>query len=180
MMLRVKPIFFCSVLLLFMSSVSFALDNEQKQRFEQIYNMDMTQLTAAAEELLAEKYPDEDWDKYRFPSYVFTNDSVETGYRIAVKEHRLLGEANVSGKDAVIPCYCFCDSMGHKNLLYCFWKNGAPGGKYDDHAANCNICYGQAMLAFLWDNLGATHDEIIAGMEKKFSRLIKMRERGEL
>jgi hypothetical protein len=60
--------------------------------------------------------------------------------------------------------------MGHKNLLYCFWKDGIPRGEFDDHASNCNICYGQAMLAFLWNDLGATHEEIIKGMEKKYSR----------
>ena len=36
------------------------------------------------------------------------------------------------------------------------------------------------MLAFLWQDLGATHEEIIAGMEKKFSRLIKLHEEGKL
>ncbi|HEX9778689.1 MAG TPA: PCYCGC motif-containing (lipo)protein [Geopsychrobacteraceae bacterium] len=156
-----------------------AMDENQRQRFDRILTMNMQELTTAAAELLERKYPDEDWEQYAFPSFVFTSNSVETGYRIAVKEPDLLGRANVTGKTQVIPCYCFCDAMGHNNLLYCFWKDGKPGGAYDDHAAGCNICYGQAMLAFLWHELGATHDEIIAGMEKRFSRLLKRNDAGK-
>ncbi len=156
--------------LLIATGYAVAMDEQQVVRFAQLLAMDMPQLTSTAEKLLEQKYPDEDWDQYGFPSFVYTSDSVETGYRVAVKEPRLLGEANVSGKETVIPCYCFCDAMGHNNLLYCFWKDGIPGGEFDDHASNCNICYGQAMLAFLWSDLGATHEEIITGMEKKYSR----------
>jgi hypothetical protein len=43
----------------------------------------------------------------------------------------------------------------------------------NDHAVNCSICYGQAMLAFLWKNLGATDSEILLGMERKFGHLAK-------
>lgn len=181
-MLILRRIVSMAAVLTLLSATGYALamDEQQVQRFEQIRRMDMAQLSSAAEELLEQKYPDENWDQYDFPSFVYTSDSVEIGYMIAAKESQLLGEANVSGKDMVIPCYCFCDGMGHKNLLYCFWKDGTPGGKFDDHAASCNICYGQAMLAFLWNDLGATHDEIIVGMEKKFSRLVKMREKGEI
>lgn len=106
---------------------------------------------------------------------------MEVGYKIAVKEPALLGNPDIAvkGSDLSIPCYCFCDAMGHKNLLYCFWKEGKVGGEFDDHGANCNICVGQAMLAFLWKNLGATEQEILKGMERKFERLLKERERGE-
>ena len=157
-----------------------ALGPEQKAEFDRIANMSMEQLTQAAQKRLKEKYPDEDWEKYDFPSFVYTSDSVETGYKIAVKEPQLLGDVNSSDKKVIIPCYCFCQAMGHKNLLHCFWKKGRVGEEFDDHAASCNICYGQAMLAFLWHNLGASHDEIIAGMEKKFARLIKLHEEGKL
>lgn len=168
-----------SLVLMLTCSSSMAMDEQQAKEFNRILTMKMQELTAASFELLSQKYPDEDWEQYDFPAFVFTSESVEAGYKIAVKEPEILGEANVSGKEQVIPCYCFCDAMGHKNLLYCFWKDGMPDGEYDDHAASCNICYGQAMLAFLWSDLGATHDEIIAGMEKKFSRLLKMHEEGK-
>jgi hypothetical protein len=177
-----KTLTMMTVMLALVVSYNFvwAMDDEQQQKFEQILQLDMQQLTTASQEALERKYPDEDWERYNFPSFVFTSEAVETGYRIAVKEPGLLGTANVSGEQEVIPCYCFCDAMGHKNLLYCFWKDGMPGREFDDHAANCNICYGQAMLAFLWNDLGATHDEIIAGMKKRFSRMVEKHKEGKL
>jgi hypothetical protein len=36
------------------------------------------------------------------------------------------------------------------------------------------------MLAFLWNDLGATHDEIIAGMKKRFSRMVEKHKEGKL
>jgi hypothetical protein len=149
------------------------VDEKQKQEFDRIASLKMADLTKEAAALLEKKYPNEDWDVWKFPSFVFTSESVEVGYKIAVKEPELLGNPDIAVKEQSIPCYCFCDAMGHKSLLHCFWKEGKPGGKFDDHAAGCNICYGQAMLAFLWKNLGASDQEILKGMEKKFGHLTK-------
>jgi hypothetical protein len=155
------------------------MDETQQKEFDRILNLPMAELTSEAVQVLDKKYPKEDWDSYNFPAYVYTNDSVELGYKIAVKEHDFLGglkaEEKKPGLLGKVSCYCFCDFMGHKNLLHCFWKDGKIGGKFDDHAAYCNICYGQAMLAFLWNELGASDEEIIKGMEKKFERLVKAR-----
>lgn len=149
------------------------MDEKQQQEFDRIAGLKMADLTRESAALLDKKYPDEDWDAWKFPSYVFTSESVEVGYKIAVKEPELLGNPDITVKEQGIPCYCFCDAMGHKSLLHCFWKKGKAGGKFDDHAASCNICYGQAMLAFLWKNLGASDQEILKGMEKKFGHLAK-------
>lgn len=149
------------------------MDERQQQEFDRIAGLKMADLTREAAALLEKKYPDEDWDAWKFPSFVFAGESVEIGYKIAVKEPELLGNPDIAVKEQGIPCYCFCDAMGHKSLLHCFWKKGKAGGKFDDHAAGCNICYGQAMLAFLWKNLGASDQEILVGMEKKFERLRK-------
>ncbi|HKL26505.1 MAG TPA: PCYCGC motif-containing (lipo)protein [Desulfuromonadales bacterium] len=178
---RLSRLFFWVIALLaFSFGNAQALDAEQQEKFDRILAMSMADLTRHSQELLAEKYPEEDWEPYDFPAFVYTSDSVEAGYKIAVKEPQLLGDVNSSDKQVIIPCYCFCQAMGHKNLLHCFWKKGRVGEEFDDHAANCNICYGQAMLAFLWHDLGTSHDEIIAGMEKKFARLIKLHEEGKL
>lgn len=41
---------------------------------------------------------------------------------------------------AQLPCYCYCDrDMGHKSLHSCF---------EDDHAAHCDVCVNEALLAF--------------------------------
>ena len=36
------------------------------------------------------------------------------------------------------PCYCYCQRKGHRSLLDCFKT---------DHAASCNICVKEALLA---------------------------------
>lgn len=178
---RLSRLCFCVVVLFtFSFGNAQALDAEQQGKFDRILTMSMEELTQNSQELLAVKYPEENWDQYDFPTFVYTSDAVETGYKIAVKEPQLLGNVNSSDKQVVIPCYCFCQAMGHKNLLHCFWKKGRVGKEFDDHAASCNICYSQAMLAFLWQDLGASHDKIIAGMEKKFARLIKLHEEGKI
>ena len=160
-----KSLFTLCILLLavFFAVPATAVD---QQEFDRILHLNMEDLTAEASALLEKKYPEEDWDAFKFPKFVFSSDPVETGYRIAVKEPEMLRK---------IPCYCFCDAMGHKNLLDCFLKDGKVGGKYDDHAVSCNICYGQAMFALLWQNAGATDEEILTGMDRKFEALLKQR-----
>ncbi len=134
-----------------------AFSSDKDPEFQKIKNMKVRELTAAAKDALNKKYPSENWEKYHFPKYVYTNDAVQAGYKIAVKESGLL---------AKFPCYCFCGEMGHKNLAYCFLKNGVPG-QFDDHASECNICYTQAMKAFLWNEKGASEGE----MQKAFKEL---------
>lgn len=130
---------------------------DQEKAFQEIGKMDVKELTLRTREVFEKKYAGEDWAKFQFPKYVYTSLAVQMGYRIAVKEPQLL---------AKFPCYCFCDEMGHKNLAYCFLKNGVVG-KFDDHASTCNICYTQAMKAFLWNEMGAKED----GMQKAFKEI---------
>lgn len=146
------------ILLLAFSTPVLAMDEMQEKEFSRISHMSLAELTEQAKNTLTKKYPGEKWEAYRFPNFVFTNVSVEAAYKIAVKRPELL---------AKIPCYCPCDTAGHKNLRDCFLKKGEPG-KYDSHASFCITCYTQAMLAFLWAELGATDHEILEGMQQKF------------
>jgi len=166
-----------SVLLICVSAVStvMALDGAALEKFSQYMDMSLEELADAAARKLHEKYPGEDWSSWSFPNYVHTDKIVETSYHIAVKEPEMLGMANVAEEEKVIPCYCTCQKFGHDNLLYCFWKDGRVGGAFDEHGSQCDVCMRQAFLAFLWSELGATHEEIIAGMKTKFAPLIKMR-----
>lgn len=148
-------------LLLSLTVPAFAAD---QAAFDRILNLSMAELTGEAQDLLDRRYPDENWEAYRFPRYVFTNESVETGYMIAVKEPDLLRQ---------FKCYCFCDTMGHTSLLDCFVKKDSKKLKFDDHGATCNICYGQAMMALLWQEKGFAQERMQAGFEKKFERLIE-------
>ncbi len=174
--LRPAPFILGLVLLLAGVAPVLALNESSQVQFDKILKMEMPELTRTAGDLLEKKYPAEDWERYGFPTFVFTSDGVEVGYMIAVKEPALLGGSEIIGQAGSIPCYCFCDAMGHKSLLHCFVKGGQLSNGFDDHAAGCNICYGQAILVFLWNDLGATHQEILQGQEKRFSRLLKMRE----
>jgi Protein of unknown function with PCYCGC motif len=136
---------------------AFAMDAQQKKEFDRIMNLEVTILTDHATTALQKKYPGENWAAYHFPAFVSRNESAEAGYKIAVKRPELLEK---------IHCACACEVAGHKNLLDCFLKRGKPG-EYDRHASLCTICYTQAMLAFLWAELGATDQEIAAGMRAK-------------
>jgi len=156
----------------------YGMDDLQRREFDRIANLSLAELTEEASRALEKKYPEKSWSIYNFPGYTESTPSVYTAYRIAAMEPQLLGDPEIGVKDGTLPCYCFCEAMGHRNLLYCFWKDGIAGGRFDDHAANCDICVGQAMLAFLWAELGAKREEIRAGMERKFRWLLeKHRER---
>ncbi len=172
MMFRLLTILTVSLLIPF--SVA-AMEADQQHRFDRIMKMKMVELTAATETLLEEKYPALDWTQQGFPDFVFINDSIEMGYRIALVAPKLLGRIDAENSGPGIPCYCSCDAFGHKSLLWCFLRKGALNKGYDEHGSQCNICVVQAMLAFLWQDAGASHEEIIAGMEKKFARLLEQR-----
>ena len=145
----------------------FALGNSwdglfagQEAEFQKIKKMDVKELTRATQVLMEKKYPGENWEKYNFPKYVYTNDAVQTGYKIAVKESPLL---------AKFPCYCFCEEMGHKNLAHCFFEKGVLG-KFDEHASTCNICITEAMRGVLWKELGATDEEMLKAMKEAYEK----------
>ena len=135
-----------------------ALDEAGQREFRRIGALKPNQLLFRAKGEVEKAFPGEEWKSYGFPRYVYTDESVETGYKIAVKRPELL---------AKVPCACFCDAMGHKSLAYCFLKGGRPGD-FDDHASTCNICVTQAMLSFLWSRIGANDTEILAGMKELY------------
>lgn len=147
-------------LLAILSLPALAMDKKQEREFHRVSIMPLDELTEHAQAALKKRYPDEKWEAFRFPDYVFTNESTEAAYKIAVKKPELL---------AKIKCYCPCEALGHKSLLYCFFKNGEPP-IFDKHAVFCVTCYSEALLAFLWSETGATDDEIIEGMKKKYLR----------
>lgn len=143
---------------LLLSGAANAMDDRQAAEFGRIMRMSSDELGVRAREILNKHYSDENWEEYRFPSFVFANEAVEAGYKIAVKRPGLL---------AKIPCYCACDQVGHKSLLDCFLKGGKQG-EYDKHASFCLTCYAEAILAFLWEDLGASDQEMLDGMKRRF------------
>jgi hypothetical protein len=156
--------FFLFVVVLFFALVQASFAAQNDEAFTRVLNTSMADLTKEARQILEKRYPGADWEQYDFPLYVYTSDAVETGYRIAVKEPELLRN---------FKCYCFCDAMGHQSLLWCFLKEGELEKGFDDHGADCNVCYGQAMMALLWDEAGVSVERMQQGYEKKFERLIE-------
>jgi hypothetical protein len=49
------------------------------------------------------------------------------------------------------PCYCYCQRKGHRGLLDCFKT---------DHAASCDICVKEALLAGRMHRQGKSTEEI--------------------
>jgi hypothetical protein len=134
-----------------------ALPASNEKEFQKVKKMDLRELTSATQAAMEKKYPDEKWEKYKFPKYVYIHPAVTLGYKIAVKDPELL---------ARFPCYCMCDVMGHQNLFYCFVEKGIPGGKFDEHASACNICVTEAMRGFLWKELGASEEEMLKALKE--------------
>jgi len=60
--------------------------------------------------------------------------------------------------------YCHCDCskhFGHRSLLTCFQS---------EHASECDICMGEAMLAAQMTVAGLSLDQIRAAVDSQFSR----------
>src|SRR5437762_9727128 len=62
---------------------------------------------------------------------------------------------------AQMPCYCYCDrGMGHKSLHSCF---------EDDHAAHCDVCTNEALMAYRLQKQGLTPKQIRERIIAQFS-----------
>jgi hypothetical protein len=63
---------------------------------------------------------------------------------------------------AQLPCYCYCDrGMGHKSLHSCF---------QDDHAAHCDVCVNEALMAYQMQKQGRTPAQIREQIIAKYSQ----------
>jgi hypothetical protein len=154
---RIKePILFLAMCFFIFAGIP-GLAVQKDEEFNKIAKMNARELMVKTKEVMDKKYPQENWETYKFPKFVFVHEAVTLGYKISVKEPQLL---------ASLPCYCLCDVMGHKNLLYCFLEKGVIGGNLDDHASTCNICITEAMRAFLWKNIGATEAEMLKALKE--------------
>ena len=133
-----------SLLLLFQSGVAFSTDKQKE--FEAIGKMNTEELVLRAKALLEKKYPNEDWEKYHFPRFVYLKEGATVAYKIATKESDLLAKFH---------CYCSCEKfLGHKNLSWCMLKKGKLSNGFDPHGTVCNTCFDEAMMVFLWNDLG--------------------------
>jgi Protein of unknown function with PCYCGC motif len=56
-----------------------------------------------------------------------------------------------------LPCYCYCDRIGHKSLRTCYES---------DHAAHCATCLKEAYYAYFETRKGKTPRQIREGIIK--------------
>ena len=89
-------------------------------------------------------------DAMPFPATVdpakFKNASVRAPYQVARENPEVLAQQS---------CYCHCQRIGHRGLLDCFRT---------EHAATCNICIKEALLAGQMHREGKTAEEIRAAI----------------
>ncbi len=76
----------------------------------------------------------------------FNDRSVRAAYQVAREIPEVLAQQ---------PCYCYCQRQGHRGLLDCFRA---------EHAATCNICIKEALLAGKMHREGKSTDEIRAAI----------------
>lgn len=65
--------------------------------------------------------------------------------------------AKIPGVINQLPCYCYCEKIGHKSLHTCFES---------DHGAHCAICMREVYYAYQQTKAGKTPEQIRAGIIK--------------
>ncbi|MGH9508398.1 MAG: CYCXC family (seleno)protein [Terriglobales bacterium] len=86
----------------------------------------------------------------------FTRPAVMRAYRVAKEIPQVLAQQ---------PCYCGCDRHGHRSLLDCF---------VTDHAATCNICLKEALLAGRMHRGGQSAAEVRAAIIREDWRSVSL------
>jgi hypothetical protein len=70
-----------------------------------------------------------------------------------------------------VPCYCGCESIGHKGNHECFVKRRAADGRileWEPHGSGCTVCVDVARDAMLMFNAGAAPAAIRTAIDQKY------------
>lgn len=86
----------------------------------------------------------------------------QVGYDIAQKIPNVLYQ---------LPCYCYCERIGHKSLRTCFES---------DHAAHCSTCLQEAYYAYFQTKQGKTVKQIRQGVERGEFKTINLDDAAEV
>lgn len=85
---------------------------------------------------------------------IFKRTDVREAYQVAKEIPDVLAQQ---------PCYCYCQRKGHRGLLDCFRT---------DHAASCDICIRETLLAGEMHRQGKSAEEIRSTiMERQWANL---------
>lgn len=77
---------------------------------------------------------------------LFSHDYQVHAYELAAK---------IPGVINQLPCYCYCERIGHKSLHTCFESN---------HGAHCGVCMKEIYYAYQQTKLKKTPEQIRAGI----------------
>ena len=157
----ITTLYAAALLSLVVTAPAGAMDPADYGEFQKLMQTPLQTLTEKAEAIFAKKYPHPtegsvQTDADRHPGrcsteFDFNNAGINIAYCIAGKKPELL---------AGYPCYNpVCEQLGIANLAGCFFTNGKVGN-YSLHASTIETCISEAILIFLWDEMGARHGEI--------------------
>ncbi len=155
--------------LLYNSATTHAMDASTYGEIQQLMQTPLRILTEKATALIKDKYENLDFALFNgaddgslpfnaLPEFVTVSRTVYVAYRIAMLKPELLASHT---------CYSPCDDKQSKNLLHCFFRDGNRK-KFSEQASTCSPCSSEAILIFLWNELGADHGEINAYLRLMF------------
>jgi len=93
-----------------------------------------------------------------YPAFVYNSAQVLQAYETAISIPEVL---------AVMPCYCNCSPLGHKNLKDCFLRED---GSLEDHGAYCGACILEALDVAKWQEEGYSLKQIREKIDDKYHR----------
>jgi hypothetical protein len=147
------------VLLSITAAPASAMDAGQYQELQKLMQTPVRVLADRASAIIREKYEIADFAIHNgaddsalpfnsLPEFVTRNQADYTAYRIATLKPELLEQQR-----------CYCQRHDHTNLLQCFLASSKPL-IYNDHASREPVCVSEALLTFLWTEMGATTADV--------------------
>jgi len=102
-------------------------------------------------------------DANELPKYALRTAEVRAAYEYALENPGLLEN---------MPCYCDCNGLGHEHVRHCFIKEFKGDGRvvFDEHGANCGICYSTVLDSKTLLEKGETIREIRDFIDNKYSQ----------
>jgi hypothetical protein len=90
---------------------------------------------------------------------------IQTTYRFAAEHPEVL---------SYIPCYCGCDTSGHRSSEDCFVKSRSKNGdvtEWNDHGIACAMCIAVAERAKQMCDKGAPLSDVRADIERRYGNI---------
>jgi hypothetical protein len=135
------------------------MDSADYGEFQKLMQMPLPILADKTKTILARKYALPDVPNDSSSEFDFGNRTINLAYHVASKKPELL---------AINRCYsATCENLQLPNLATCFFNQGRAGD-YSLLAARDDICCREALLIFLWNDLGASQNTIDGALRLMF------------